>query len=170
MASQQGIPRKFSEKIAILERKQNEEEQQVLGAHALNTLDLLSRSLQFHSVMRDVRALTSKAGSGNVNVNAMNSPMSAYASGAQQQYDSSAMAQGEDTDAGGQPQPFIVGAPPHPLLPMQWNRYVDHTSPYAKLFYIQKITGHCPMCTSHFPLTPRTDSTIGISNGKLVGP
>jgi Transducer of regulated CREB activity, N terminus len=30
MASQQGIPRKFSEKIAILERKQNEEEQQVL--------------------------------------------------------------------------------------------------------------------------------------------
>ncbi|KAI1717843.1 CREB-regulated transcription coactivator 1 like protein [Ditylenchus destructor] len=37
----QGTPRKFSEKIAILERKQNEEQE------------------QFHSVMRDVRAITS---------------------------------------------------------------------------------------------------------------
>lgn len=36
-----GTPRKFSEKIAILERKQNEEQE------------------MFHSVMRDVRAITS---------------------------------------------------------------------------------------------------------------
>lgn len=39
----QGTPRKFSEKIAIIERKQNEEKE------------------QFHSVMRDVRAITSKS-------------------------------------------------------------------------------------------------------------
>lgn len=51
----QGTPRKFSEKIAILERKQNEEQE------------------MFYSVMRDVRAITN-----NKTLNVAESPISTY--------------------------------------------------------------------------------------------
>ncbi|KAH7689565.1 Protein CRTC-1, partial [Aphelenchoides avenae] len=94
----QGTPRKFSEKIAILERKQNEEEE------------------LFHSVMREVRGITSTKTPTQPGYQSPNGGMMSPNTLSPTTAGCSTMP--------GMPLPGtqLVAGPPHPLTMPPWNR------------------------------------------------